>query len=114
MVALFSFSPIVLMALELSVSVFSMLCIMIKSLLPLKVRGKILWFENNSHCVVLTLKQGEEAGQLLWFPEQLHKDIGDLQAAPNDLELKSRKMEVLEDLEEIVNNSLKDLCEHVG
>jgi len=29
-----------------------------KKLLPLPVRGRILWFENNSRCVILALKQG--------------------------------------------------------
>jgi tripartite-type tricarboxylate transporter receptor subunit TctC len=38
-----------------------------KNLLPLQVRGKILWFENNSHCVILALQQGREAEQLQWF-----------------------------------------------
>ena len=31
-----------------------------KKLLPLPVRGRIRWFENNSRCVILALKQGRE------------------------------------------------------
>ena len=46
-----------------------------KCVLPLDVRGKILWFENNSRCVNLALQEGHEIEQLLWFLDELKKDI---------------------------------------
>jgi len=49
-----------------------------KNLLRLPVRGKILWFENNSRCVIVALKQGREVEHLQWFMDELHKDIWNL------------------------------------
>ena len=46
-----------------------------KSLLPLKIRGKILWFVNNSRCVKLALRQNHEEDELLWFLQELKNDI---------------------------------------
>ena len=49
-----------------------------KSLLPLEIRDKTLWFANNSRVVCLALQQGLEIKQLEWFVDELYKDIEDL------------------------------------
>ena len=54
-----------------------------KNLLPLQVRGKILWFENNSRSVILALQQGREVEHLQWFMNELHKDICNLAVDPD-------------------------------
>ena len=53
-----------------------------KSLLLLQVRGKILWFENTSRCVVLALQQGREVEHLQWFMNEPRKDICNLAVDP--------------------------------
>ena len=53
-----------------------------KTLLPLQVRGKILWCENNSRCVILALKQGREVERLQWFTNELHKGTKNLAEDP--------------------------------
>ena len=92
-----------------------------KSLLPLQVRGKILWCENNSRCVILALKQGREVERLQWFMHELSKDIENLaedpevsdgpedQAGPGH---KNSKLKLSEDLENLVKESLEQLREH--
>ena len=54
-----------------------------KNLLPLQVRGKILWFENNSRSVILALQQGREVEHLQWFMNEPHKDICNLAVDPD-------------------------------
>ena len=46
-----------------------------KSLLPLLIRGKKLWFLNSSRCVTLALQQGHEVEDLQFFFSELKKDI---------------------------------------
>ena len=46
-----------------------------KSLVPLKIRGRTLWFLNNSRCVKLALRQNHEEDELLWFLQELKNDI---------------------------------------
>ena len=89
-----------------------------KNLLPLQVRGKILWRESNSLCVILALKQGREVEHLQWLMHELHKDIKNLaedpevadgpedQAGPGH---KSNKLKLSEDLENLVKESLEQL-----
>ena len=45
------------------------------SLVPLQVRGKVLWCEHNSRCVILDLRQGLEIEQLQRFIHEAKKDI---------------------------------------
>ena len=46
-----------------------------KSLLPLKIRNKTMWFANNSRFVSLALLQGQEVKMLEWFMDELYQDI---------------------------------------
>jgi len=91
-----------------------------KNLVPLQVRGKVLWFENNSRCVVLALKQGKEMEHLQWFMEEVNKDIEN-HAALSDPECpedqpgpshKTSRVKIPEDLEDLVNECLETLHEH--
>ena len=92
-----------------------------KNLLPLQVRGKILWFENNSRCVSLALQQGREVEHLQWFMNELQKDIRNLavepeasdgpedQAGPSH---KKSKLKLSEEFENLVQESLEEIREH--
>ena len=80
-----------------------------KSLLPLEVRGKVLWFENNARCVVLALRQGKEVEQLLWFVEELNSDI---EALSDPVAKSKRQSKLPEDLEGPVEDTLRNLREH--
>jgi len=92
-----------------------------KNLLPLQVRGKILWCESNSRCVILALKQGREVERLQWFMSELHKDIKNLAEDPEVSDgpedqagpcHKNNKLKLSEDLENLVKESLEQLREH--
>ena len=49
-----------------------------KSLIALKVRGKVLWFQNDSRCVTLGIMDGDEGlASFRWFLEELSKDSKD-------------------------------------
>ena len=49
-----------------------------KSLIALKVRGKVLWFQNDSRCVILGVLDGDEGlAAFRWFLEELSKDSKD-------------------------------------
>ena len=88
-----------------------------KSLVPLKVRGKTLWFENNSRIVVLALQQGQEIDHFKWFLEEINKDIEghayEEEPEPDEPEpAKSRKcvkVEIPKDLEDIVEHAVTTL-----
>jgi len=93
-----------------------------KNLVPLQVRGKVLWFENNSRCVVLALKQGKEIEHLQWFMEEVNKDIENHvvfsdpecpedQPGPGPSH-KTSRVQIPEDLEDLVNKCLETLQEH--
>ena len=82
-----------------------------KNLLLLQVRGKILWFENNSHCVILALQQGREVEQLQWLMNELHKDIGILNVERATGHT-NNKLKLSKDVENLVKESLEQLREH--
>ena len=86
-----------------------------QSLLPLEVRGKVLWFENNSRVVVLALREGHEEEELLWFLEEMNKDQEGTNPEPDTaapVGKKVRKTEVPEPLEDLVKDCLQDLEGH--
>ena len=92
-----------------------------KNLLPLQVRGKILWFENNSRSVILALQQGREVERLQWFTSELHKDIRNLVVDPEvsygpenqaGAGHKNNKLKLSEDVENLVKESLEQLRDH--
>ena len=50
-----------------------------QSLIALKVRGKVLWFQNDSRCVILGVLDGDEGlAAFRWFLEELSKDSKDV------------------------------------
>ena len=50
-----------------------------KSLIAFKVRGKVLWFQNDSRCVILGVLDGDEGlAAFRWFLEELSKDSKDV------------------------------------
>ena len=50
-----------------------------RSLVPLKIRGRVVWFANSSRSVGLALVQGLEIQQLEWFMDELLHDIEEMQ-----------------------------------
>ena len=83
-----------------------------KYLLPLEVRGKVLWFQNTSMCVVLAVRD-EALGDLQWFLEELHKELqtkisGEADAGPDD------PQPTADDLQVPVSECLKTIKEHAG
>jgi hypothetical protein len=83
-----------------------------KSLVPLQLRGKVLYFQNNSRCVTLALKQGHEVEQFKWFMNELKKDISSLANGEPEANNKPSKTEILEDIHEPLENALKTLRDH--
>ena len=93
-----------------------------KSLLPLQVRGKVLWFQNDSRFVTLAIRDGkgeDEADAFAyvhWFLQELSKDFESpaFKEAPVEepAEHKGVRAPVPEDLQDIVTETLKTLTEH--
>jgi hypothetical protein len=84
-----------------------------QSLMPLQVRGKILWFKNNARCVTLALKQGHEVEQFKWFIKELKKDLENLPNEEPEAK-KLSKVEILKEIHDPVENALKTLRDHPG
>lgn len=86
-----------------------------KSLLPLQVRGKVLWFQNDSRCVTLAVKKGQEAlDDVQWFLQELSKDIEHLEEVPEGPVEVSKEIRapIPEDINDIVNDSLQTIRDH--
>ena len=96
-----------------------------KSLVPLKIREKVLWFENSSKSVTLALTAGDEDVELQWFLDELQKDIFDMAgqySASSCAEIdepdlfqspaKVSKKEAPANIKEYVNKTLKAIQEH--
>ncbi len=88
-----------------------------KSLLPLKIRNKTMWFANNSRVVSLALVQGQEIEQLEWFMHELYQDIEDLMAedeAEAEADAPVEKHKIDKNLQTIVDQTLSTLQDHHG
>jgi hypothetical protein len=85
-----------------------------KNLCPLQVRGKVLWFMNNSRCVTLALKKGHEVEQFKWFMQELKKDTESLANGEPESIKKLSKAEVLGDIHSVVEKALQTLRDHPG
>ena len=92
-----------------------------KSLLPLQVRGKVLWFQNDSRCVIIAIRDGEDDDQeqaladFHWFLQELSKDFEspDFKDAPEEpMGHKRARAQVPDNLQDLVDKSLKTLEEH--
>lgn len=88
-----------------------------KNLLPLQVRGKVLWFQNDSRCVILAVKKGQEAlDDFQWFLQELSKDIEDLEEVPEEPVVgvghKEIRAPIPEDIQDVVNESLQTIRDH--
>ena len=55
-------------------------------LLPLLIRGKLLWFQNDSRNVILAMREEQGLEDLGWFLAEMEKDIGEhaFQEAPEE------------------------------
>ena len=86
-----------------------------KSLLPLQVRGKILWFMNDSRSVVLAVRN-ERLDDFHWFLQELVKDVQEhVLGQDDDQEPAGRRKgggEIPEDLQDPVHETLQTLREH--
>ena len=91
-----------------------------KSLIPLKVRNRLLFVRNTTHCVVLGLLGSdggvgpdEEAETLVWFTNQVHEDlkIWEKAAGPSKA-LSSASSQVFADHQEEVEEVLEVLKQH--
>ena len=85
-------------------------------MVPLRVRGKVLLFQNHSHVVRLALRQNLEKQALAWFLGELRKDIDAVEGpvAPERAPKKKRKLEVSTDIQDIASEILRDLHELQG
>ena len=88
-----------------------------RSLAPLKIRGKVVWFDNSSRSVGLALMQGLEIQQLEWFMDELLHDIEEMQdqeegpgPGPGSQALRKHALDKI--LQDLVDESLKPLQEH--
>ena len=83
------------------------------SLLALEVRGKTLWFQNESRAVIFALRQGQDGlDDFTFFLQELQKDIEGLKTKDPDENPVQPKTKLPEDLEEIVPDILKALSNH--
>lgn len=86
-----------------------------KSLLPLQVRDKILWFMNDSRSVVLAIKH-EGLDDFQWFLQELHKDVHEHvlghEHAPEPSTRRKGVGEIPEDLQGPVLETLETIREH--
>ena len=80
------------------------------SILPLRIRGKVLWFQNQLRYVVLALKTGEEAASLQHFLDELLKDVESL--SEQDADRKQQKRQVPEEETQVVERALEILRDH--
>ena len=84
------------------------------SIMPLRIRGKVLWFQNQVRFVVLALRTGQESPDLQQFLEELQKDVEILlenEADPGRSH-KQKKVEVPDEEQEVVQRALNLLEEH--
>ena len=87
-------------------------------LLPLQIRGKVLWFKNDSRVVIYAIRDAPGAlDDFQWFLMELAKDIEEhaFNEAPEESRQsgsKEARVPIPEDLEEIVENTVKILQEH--
>ena len=70
-----------------------------KDLVAIRVRGKILLVQNEPRSVTLGLRAGKEQDELLWFLQELQKDVEALHAGDSDSshKYKRSKLEVPEE-----------------
>ena len=97
-----------------------------KCLLPLQIRGKTLWFENNTRRLKLALRQNLEQPVLLWFLQELNKDILALGArasfsahseasvfgTDSEEDLQHETPDVPDNIKDLVDENLSNLSEH--
>ena len=95
-----------------------------KCLLPLQIRGKTLWFENNSRHVKLALRQDCQEQVLLWFLQELQTDMlaldieGAVPEQPHDQDLDSQQDLQPESphepdlIQDLIDKVLKKMLEH--
>ena len=85
--------------------------------MPLKIRGRVVWFANSSRSVGLALMQGLEIQQLEWFMDELLHDIEDMQdqaegpgLGPGSQACETHALDKI--LQDLVDESLQTLQEH--
>ena len=86
-----------------------------KSLLPLQIRNKTMWFANNARFVCLALLQGQEVQMLQWFMDELYQDVEDLVSQSPPLEQPDApqdKHQLEENLQAIADQAVQTLQEH--
>ena len=88
-----------------------------RSLVPLKIRGRVVWFANSSRSVGLALVQGLEIQQLEWFMDELLHDIEEMQdqeegPGPGPVSQACKKHALDKTLQDLVDESVKTLQEH--
>ena len=81
------------------------------SVVPLRIRGKVLLFQNHSHAVRLALRQDQGKEDLEWFLGELRKDIDIAKgpAEPDGAPKKKRKLNVSTDIQDIASEILQSL-----
>ena len=72
------------------------------AVLPLTVRGHVLWCQNSLRSVTLALRQGKELEDLQWFLQELESDLESLLQGSPAAHRKEAKVEVPEGLAEPV------------
>ena len=92
-----------------------------KSLIALKVRDRILWFQNDSRCVILGVLDGDKGlADFRWFLEELSKggkDAGGPAAAGDIVELAQAEPgdpDAGDDLGTFITGALETLQAHQG
>ena len=85
------------------------------SLVPLKIRGKIILCVNSPRAVTLALQEGKERDVLSWFLELLKNDVEAMEdgSAPQ-VDRKFSKTSVPEEISKAADDAIEDLQDHLS